>query len=170
MRRLFSSVLALLLLLAPVAALADPEYVIHLDSGIYFPPQGTVTITWTSPATIPMKIQRVSIWGGITIGANMDFAAALYLTGPDKWLFSVGDAMQAPGWAPLAYLAFDRYGPSNGQNYEKTVDWGGFNLTIAPGQQLILQANCVDHGPNTVFGWPGTQDNCQAQAYIWMSW
>jgi hypothetical protein len=162
--------IALLLLVVPPVSAGPPLYTIHLDTGIYYPPQGTLTVVWTNPFGIPLKIPRVSIWGGVTIGANMDFSASLYISGPDKWLYSVGDAMNVPGWAPLAYMSFDRYGPSNGQNYEKIVDWGQFGLTLDPGQSVILQANCVDHGPNTVFGWPGTNDNCQAQAYIWFSW
>lgn len=164
------ALLCLLLALLVTPALAAPEYAVHIDTGIYFPPQGTVTVTWTNPFGIPLKVQRVSIWGGVTIGANMDFAASLYLTGPDRWMVNVGANPMSAQLAPLAYMAFDRYGASNGQNYEKTVDWNQFDLTVGAGESLILQANCVDHGPNPVFGWPGTNDNCQAQAYIWLSW
>lgn len=145
-------------------------YVVHLDSGIFYQASGVVDIRYTNPATYDLQIIKTLIWGGVSIGAVMDMTAELYLTGPENNLVSVGDTMNATGWMPLDYLAFDRYGASNGQPYQHWWDWRECNVNLHPGQQLALQASCVQHGTGTnpVMGTPYANDNCQAQAYIWM--
>lgn len=144
-------------------------YVYHLDTGQFWQADGTVQREWTNPWPNPVTIQRVSLWGGLSIGAIMDFAAALYVTGPGNYLERDNGSVEV-NLMPLAYMALDRYGPSNGQNYQIDKDWEQYGVLVHPGQKLILQANCVQHNPSTnpVIGGPGSGDNAHAQAYIWM--
>lgn len=160
-------------------------YLVHLDTGQFWEANGTITRTWTNPSSQPMLIHRTSLWGGMSIGANMDFAAALYITGNGHYMAYVGPSPIADSyWMVLNYMALDRYGESNGQNYQQETDWttlkdgaGNFKpLWLEPGQQLILQGNCDQHGGeagsswlNKVFVTPASNDNGHAQARIWMS-
>lgn len=147
-------------------------YVIRLDTGQFYQASGTVTIPWANPnPSTPLTIQRTLLWGGISIGANMDFSTALYITGADMAFYGVGASAPAvPGWMPLDVLSFDRYGPSNGQPYQHWWDWKESGVQLGPGERLLLQANCVNHGGvNPVFNTPAAADNCHAQAYIWMT-
>lgn len=151
-------------------------YCVHLDTGQFYQANGTVNVSWVNPVAWvwPLKVLRVSLWGGLSIGSIMDFSAALYLTGPGYNLerVSLAGLPSSPGLIPLAYLSFDRYGVSNGQNYQVEKDWKDYNILIQPGQQLLLQANCVQHNPGTnpVIGGPAPADNAHAQAYIWMDY
>ncbi len=142
---------------------------VRLDTGQFYQADGTITKTWASDQSVPLKIAKVLLWGGISIGAIMDFSATLYATGQGAFIVTPG--VQVVNWMPLAVASVDRYGTSNGQPYLWWVDWAAQGLMLAPGQQLILQANCVNHNPGTnpVIGTPGPADNCHAQAYVWLT-
>lgn len=147
-------------------------FALSLDTGQFYQHQGTVSVEWTNAAAWPYHIERVSLWGGLSIGATMDFACALYVTNPNTGFWRVGPgATHAPGWLPLAWLALDRYGTSNGQNYQQDKDWDHYGLFVDPGEKLILHGNCFQHNPgaNPVMGTPASADNAHAQAYIWMT-
>ena len=148
-------------------------FALSLDTGQFYQHQGTVIVEWANVYGSPaLKIERVSLWGGLSIGATMDFATALYVTNPNTAFWRIGGgAPHVPGWMPLEWMAIDRYGASNGQNYQKEKDWSQYNITVEPGEKLILHANCVQHNPGTnpVMGTPASGDNAHAQAYIWMS-
>lgn len=145
---------------------------LNLDTGQFYPASGTVSVNWANgpypaPATpITYQVLRVSLWGGLSIGANMDFAAALYVSGNGTFYRVNKDS--GP-WMPLAYTAFDRYGTSDGQSYQQEWDWDSYGIIVNPNDQIMLQANCVNHGvTNPVFGTPASADNAQAQAYVWL--
>ena len=147
-------------------------YVVALDTGQFWQADGTKHVEWANPnSTYTITVHQTMLWGGMSIGANMDFAAALYLTGPEHNLHRVwpGGVTDSPTLLPLEILSLDRYGESNGQNYQHTSTWAG--MTLQPGYRLILQANCVQHGvgANPVMGTPYANDNAHAQAYIWMT-
>lgn len=148
---------------------------IRLDTGQFWQANGTVQREWVNgpyasgQTPVTFKILRVSLWGGMSIGANMDFSAAAYVTG-QGWFYQDQGASE---WTPLAYMSLDRYGISNGQPYQSEWDWSHIDsenpLVILPNQRVILQANCVQHGgTNPVFGTPAANDNAHAQMYIWL--
>jgi hypothetical protein len=139
---------------------------IHLNTGLFYTRDGTITMTWVNDRGAPQKVRRVLLWGGMTIGSVMDFAESLYVTGVGNM---VDVEEREVDWFPLAISAPDRYGSSNGQPYERWIDWDEYDIVIQPGQKLILQAWCADHAGNMVFP-QSTQGMNQghAQAWIWM--